>query len=222
MTRPRIVIVGASGHGRVALDAARCQDRYELVGWTDTFVAAGTELAGLRVLGKPADLDSLAREHRLDGYFLGISDNTTRAKVHTMIQELRPGLEMFSILHPTAVIARDVDVGAGTLVLAGAVVNTNCRIGTGCIVNTRASLDHDGIMHPWSCLLPGVVTGGNVEIGEFSCVCLGATLAHKVHIGTHTVVGAGSVVLADVPPLSLAYGVPARVVRSRLPGERHF
>jgi sugar O-acyltransferase (sialic acid O-acetyltransferase NeuD family) len=222
MTRPRIVIVGASGHGRVALDAARCQDRFELVGWTDTFVAAGTELAGLQVLGKPADLDALAREHRLDGYFLAISDNTTRAKVHDMIQQLRPGLELFSILHPASVIARDVEVGAGTLVLAGAVVNTNCRIGTGCIVNTRASLDHDGILHPWSCLLPGVVTGGNVEIGEFSCVCLGATLAHKVRVGAHTVIGAGSVVLADVPPLSLAYGVPARVVRNRQPGERHF
>jgi sugar O-acyltransferase (sialic acid O-acetyltransferase NeuD family) len=222
MTRPRIVLVGASGHGRVALDAARCQDRFDLVGWTDTFVAAGTELAGLQVLGKPADLDALAREHRLDGYFLAISDNTTRAKVHDMIQTIRPGLELFSILHPASVIARDVEVGAGTLVLAGAVVNTNCRIGTGCIVNTRASLDHDGILHSWSCLLPGVVTGGNVEIGEFSCVCLGATLAHKVHVGAHTVIGAGSVVLADVPPLSLAYGVPARVVRSRQPGERHF
>ncbi len=222
MTRPRIVLVGASGHGRVALDAARCQDRFDLVGWTDTFVAAGTELAGLQVLGKPAELDALAREHRLDGYFLAISDNTTRAKVHDMIQQLRPSLELFSILHPASVIARDVEVGAGTLALAGAVVNTNCRLGTGCIVNTRASLDHDGILHPWSCLLPGVVTGGNVEIGEFSCVCLGATLAHKVHVGAHTVIGAGSVVLADVPPLSLAYGVPARVVRSRQPGERHF
>jgi len=222
MTRPRIVIVGASGHGRVALDAARCQDRVELVGWTDTFVVAGTELAGLRVLGKPADLNDLAREHRIDGYFLGISDNSTRAKVHEMIRQLRPDLEFMSIVHPAAVVARDVDVGAGTLILAGAVVNTNCQIGTGCIINTRASLDHDGVMHPWSCLLPGVVTGGNVEIGEYSCVCLGCTVAHKVHIGAHTVIGAGSVVLADVPPLSLAYGVPARVVRSRLPGDRHF
>ncbi len=222
MTRPRIVIVGASGHGRVALDAARCQDRFDVVGWIDTFVAAGTELAGLRVLGPPAALDALAREHQLDGYFLGISDNVTRAKVHESLKQLHPDLQLTSLVHPSAVIARDVEVGAGSLILAGAVVNTNARIGMGCIVNTRASLDHDGEMKPWSSLLPGVVTGGNVEIGEFSCVCLGATLAHKVRIGSHTVIGAGSVVLADVPPLSLAYGVPARVVRSRQAGERHF
>ncbi len=220
--RPRIVIVGASGHGRVALDAARSQDSCEIVGWTDTFVPVGTELAGLGVLGKPADLDSLASEYRLDGYFLAISDNSTRAKVHEMIHQLRPQLELVTIVPPRSIIARDVELGSGSLVLAGAVVNANCRIGTGCIVNTRASLDHDGVMHPWSCLLPGVVTGGNVEIGEFSCICLGTTVAHKVRVGAHSVIGAGSLVLADIPPLSLAYGVPARVVRSRQPGERHF
>jgi len=222
MTRPRILLVGASGHGRVALDAARCQNQFEVVGWADTNVPAGTEVAGLPVLGKTADLATLAQQHRVDGFFLGISDNVTRAKVYDSIRQACPQLDFVSLIHPAAIVARDVEIGPGCLILAGAIVNTNCRIGIGCIVNTRASLDHDGVLHPWSSLLPGVVTGGNVEIGEFSCVCVGSTLAHKVHVGPHTVVGAGSVVLADLPPLSLAYGVPARVVRSRAAGERHF
>lgn len=222
MTRTRILLVGASGHGRVALDAARCQNQFDIVGWADTNVPEGTEVAGLRVLGKTADVAALAQQHRIDGFFLGISDNVTRAKVYDSIHQACPQLEFVRLIHPAAVIARDVEIGPGCLILAGAIVNTNCRIGIGCIVNTRASLDHDGILHPWSSLLPGVVTGGNVEIGEFSCVCVGSTLAHKVHVGPHTVVGAGSVVLADLPPLSLAYGVPARVVRSRAAGERHF
>jgi sugar O-acyltransferase (sialic acid O-acetyltransferase NeuD family) len=222
MSLPRIVLVGASGHGRVALDAARCQNRYQVVGWLDTFVAAGTGIAGLNVLSKPADLDRLSAEHRIDGFFVGISDNLTRASVCESIRKLCPQLEFVTIIHPSAVVARDVEVGPGSLILAGAVVNTNSRLGTGCIVNTRASLDHDGEMRDYSCLLPGVVTGGNVVIGEFSCICLGAHLAHKVRIGEHSVVGAGAVVLADIPSYSLAYGVPARVARSRQAGERHF
>lgn len=222
MSLPRMVMVGASGHGRVALDAARCQGQYEIVGWADTFVAEGTEVAGLKVLGKPSDMVRLAAAHRLDGFFLGISDNVIRSKVHDTIRETCPGLEFVRIIHPSAVVAADVEVGPGTLILAGAVVNTQSRIGPGCIVNTRASLDHDGEMKPWSCLLPGVVTGGNVVIGEYACVCLGAHLVHKVRIGDHAVIGAGSVVLADVPGCTLAYGVPARVIRPRQPGERHF
>ena len=222
MSLPRIVIVGASGHGRVALDAARCQGRYEVVGWADTFVAVGTELAGLQVLGKTAELDRLAAEHRLDGYFLAVSNNPTRAQVHESLRQLCPRLELVSLIHPSAVVAGDVSVGPGSLILAGAVVNTGSRLGTASIVNTRASLDHDGELQDCACLLPGVVTGGNVTIGTCACVCLGAHLSHKVRIGEHTVVGAGSVVLADLPAYSLAYGVPARVIRRREAHERHF
>lgn len=222
MALPRILFVGASGHGRVAFDAARCQGRFELLGFADNAVPVGTAVLGATVLGKTAELDRLAAEHRADGYFLGISDNVVRAKVHEMLRQLCPRLELVSVIHPSAVVARDVEIGAGSLVLAGAVINTLSRVGTACIVNTRSSLDHDGEMKAYSSILPGVVTGGNVVIGEFSCVCLGAHLSHKVNIGEHTVVGAGSVVLGDLPSFSLAYGVPARVIRARQAGERHF
>lgn len=222
MALPRILFVGASGHGRTAFDAARCQGAFELLGFADNAIPPGTAVAGSTVLGKTAELDRLAAEHRADGYFLGISDNVTRAKVHEILRQQCPRLELVSVIHPSAVVARDVEIGPGSLVLAGAVINTGSRVGTAAIVNTRASLDHDGEMKAYSCLLPGVVTGGNVVIGEFSCVCLGAHLSHKVVIGEHTFVGAGSVVLKDIPAYSLAYGAPARVVRARVAGERHF
>jgi len=222
MNRPRIILIGASGHGRVALDAALCQNRFEVIGWADSNIAEGMLVAGRPVLGKTADMARIASEHDLHGFFLAISDNVTRASVHAMIRASVPDLDFVSIVHPSAVVASNATVGPGSLLLAGAVLNSMATIGTGCIVNTRASLDHDGIMHPWSSLLPGVVTGGNIELGEFSCVCIGAVLAHKVRIGEHTVVGAGAVVLSDLPPCTLAYGVPARVIRDRKPGERHF
>ncbi len=222
MNRPRIILIGASGHGRVALDAALCQDRFEVVGWADSNIPEGTQIADRPVLGRTADIARMTREHNLQGFFLAISDNVTRATVHAMIRASVPDLDFVSIVHPSAVVASNATVGPGSLLLAGAVLNSFANIGIGCIVNTRASLDHDGVMHPWSSLLPGVVTGGNTEIGEFSCVCIGAILAHKVRIGENSVVGAGAVVLSDLPPCTLAYGVPARVIRTRKPGERHF
>lgn len=222
MSLPRLILIGASGHGRVVLDAVRRAGCYEPIGWADTAIPEGTEVARLRVLGRTADLPRLAAEHRADAYFLAISDNVVRSKVAQTLRESCPGLEFARVIHPAATVAEDVVMGPGCLVLAGAVINANCRVGTGCIVNTRASLDHDGLMKDWSCLLPGVCTGGNVAIGEYACICIGATLAHKVEIGDHTVVGAGAVVLANQPAHSLVFGVPARVARARQPGERHF
>lgn len=222
MCDQRIFIVGASGHGRVALDAVRCAEKYDVVGFIDTYVEKGTHVAGLEVLGSPSDISGLSANFGIGGYFLAISDNCTRSKMNDVIAGCCQDLAMVTIIHPSAVVARDAEIGAGSLILAGAVVGTNCRLGVGTIVNTRASLDHDGELGDYASLLPGVVTGGNVKVGRFSCVCLGAHVGHGVRIGEHCMIGAGSVVLRDVEGYTLSYGVPARPVRKREAGERHF
>jgi sugar O-acyltransferase (sialic acid O-acetyltransferase NeuD family) len=217
-----MVIVGASGHGVVALDAARQQGCYEVVGFLDSFRPAGQVVAGLPILGHPEQLASLIKKHQFRGVFLGISNNWTRKEVHEKMRASGPDFEAVSVVHPLSTVADGVEVGAGSLILAGAIVNVGCRVGQHCIINTKSSLDHDSEMKPYASLLPGVTTGGNVVVGECSCVCIGATLAHRVTVGEHAYVGAGAVVLRDVPPLTLAAGVPAKVIRNRLIGERHF
>ena len=113
-------------------------------------------------------------------------------------------------------------VGAGTVLMAGVVVNSDSRIGAHCILNTRASLDHDCIMDDFSSLAPGVTVGGVARIGMYSAVSLGANIIHGKNIGAHTVVGAGALVQKDIPDHCVAYGVPARVVRPRAEGERYL
>jgi sugar O-acyltransferase (sialic acid O-acetyltransferase NeuD family) len=218
----RIAIVGASGHGVVALDAALREARYEVAGWLESYKPAGQMVAGWPILGRPDQVVEVRRAHHFDRIFLGVSDNWTRHLLWEQIHAAAPELQLASVIHPQSVIAPGCSIGAGTLVLAGAIINCGCRVGENCIVNTKASLDHDSEMKPYSSLLPGVTTGGGVVIGGYSCVCLGASLSHRVNIGEHTVVGAGAVVLKDLPPYTLAYGVPARVVRPRTQGERHF
>jgi sugar O-acyltransferase (sialic acid O-acetyltransferase NeuD family) len=142
--------------------------------------------------------------------------------VYEKMRAVVPDFELISIIHPASSVAKTATIGDGTLILAGAIVNPGCTIGANCIVNTKASLDHDSEMKPYSSILPGVTTGGNVVIGAFSCICVGTAISHRVTVGEHVFVGAGSVVLDDIPSYVLAYGTPAKVVRSRAPGERHF
>jgi sugar O-acyltransferase (sialic acid O-acetyltransferase NeuD family) len=218
MPNRKAALVGSSGHARVILDILKCQGKYQVVGFIDSYKPVGTEQMGLPVLGTEMDLPTM----EVDAVFVAIGDNAVRARLTERIRTVCPGIEFLVAIHPAAVVASDAIVGAGTAIMAGAVVNPGCEIGEGCIVNTRASLDHDGRMADFSSLAPGVVTGGNVHVGRGAAIGIGASIFHGVSVGEDAVVGGGSVVTRDVAALSVAYGVPAKAVRTRQPGEKYL
>jgi sugar O-acyltransferase (sialic acid O-acetyltransferase NeuD family) len=215
----RIVILGASGHGKVVLDIARCQARYEVTGFLDSTVRAGTVVCGTPVLGAEQCLPELVSGMGVDGVFIAIGDNWSRLQAAERIRKTIPDLGFATLVHPSAQIASGVEIGQGTAIMAGTVINPDARIGEFCILNTRASLDHDSVMADGSSLGPGVVTGGNVRIGELSAIGIGATLIHRISIGSHTVIGAASLVTGDIPDGVVAYGVPAKIIRERSPSD---
>lgn len=217
----RIVIVGASGHGLVTLEAALAQG-YEVAGFLDSFKPVGYEVFGYRVLGHPDDLAFLMKKHSFTGGVLAISNNFSRFCVASKISQLVPNFEFATIIHPSAWISPSAVIGVGTLVLTGAIIHARCQVGIHAIINTKASLDHESKLGNFASILPGVTTGGAVQIGDFSCICAAVTLSHKAVVGRHTVVGAGSLVLRSLPDEVLAYGIPARVIRARKQDECHF
>ena len=77
-------------------------------------------------------------------------------------------------------------------------------------------------MAEFSSLGPAATTGGGVHVGAYSTIGIGATVVQEITIGEHTVVGAGAVVLHSLPREIVAYGTPARLIRSRRMGERYF
>jgi sugar O-acyltransferase (sialic acid O-acetyltransferase NeuD family) len=217
-----IVLVGSSGHTKVIIDIVEREGQYGIAGLIDSFRGVGEMTLGYRILGREADLAGLIDPYDLKGAIVAIGDNSVRARVAASIGTLCPGLPFVSAIHPTASIARDVTIDAGSVVMAGVVVGPCCKVGRFCILNTRASLDHDSVMEDYSSLAPGVTTGGNCHIGGYSAVSIGAVLRHGVTVGEHAVVGAGSTVLRDVEPFSITYGTPAEKIRDRRPGEGYL
>ncbi len=214
-----IVVVGTSGHAKVVADIIEREGKHRIVGLIDSFRPMGDLSFGYRVLGAEEDLPALVDRHDLSGGVIAIGDNWTRYLMAQRIMAVLPTFDFVSACHPSAQLARGVTVGRGTVVMAGAIVNSDSAVGEFCIVNTRASLDHDGVMEDFSSLAPSATTGGNVRIGAYSAIGLGAAVIQGRTIGTQTVIGAGAVVLDDVPDLCVAYGVPAKVVRKRREGE---
>jgi sugar O-acyltransferase (sialic acid O-acetyltransferase NeuD family) len=220
--KQNIVIIGSSGHAKVIIDIVEKEGRYKIAGFLDTFKKVGEIVFGYKVLGEERDLPDIIRDKKLSGCIIAIGDNWIRNLLKNKIQEVAPSFAFMTTIHPSAMIARGVTLGCGVVIMAGAVINSECTIGDFCIINTNSSIDHDGVMGEFSSIAPGAVAGGTVKIGKYSVISIGAKIIHGVEIGEHSVVGAGSIVLENVSDNVVAYGAPAKKIRERSAGDKYL
>lgn len=217
-----IVIIGASGHGSVVLDCIEREGIHDVAGFIDSFQKKGTKKFGYEVLGDESDLPLIIEKYGIVGGIVAIGDNWTRSEMVHKIVRIVKDFNFISVIHPDASIGKGVEMGKGTTIMPGAVINCNAKVGDFCIVNTNASLGHDGVLSNFSSLSPGVCVGGNFKLGMFSAISLGAKIIENITIGAHSVIGAGSLVLNDIHDRVLAYGSPAHIIRKRLVGESYL
>ena len=208
----RIVIWGASGHALVVADIVRLSATYEIAGFLDDVEPKrhNTNFHGVSILGGREQLDTL-RDSGVEYLIVGVGDCAARLKLAEVARE--KGFSLATAIHPRAVIAAGVEIGPGTMVAAGAVINPGSRIGSNVIINTSASVDHECVIDDGAHIGPGVNLGGNVTVGTGSWIGIGAKIRDGVVIGARSIVGAGAVVLRDVPDETVAFGVPAKVKR---------
>lgn len=206
------MIWGASGHASVVADIVRCRDEYEIVGFLDDVSPehAGSSFCEAPILGGREQLDGLL-EDGIEHLILGFGN--CDARLHLAKFSTEKGFRLATAIHPKATVAYNVEVGDGTVIVAGAVVNPGAEVGDNVIINTSASVDHDCIIEDGAHICPGACLAGEVRVGRGSWVGVGATAVDGVCIGEGTMVGAGSVVVGDIPAGVVAYGVPARIIR---------
>jgi|SRR5579872_1063185 len=212
MNIQRIFVYGASGHGKVVADILLARKDCEFAGFIDD----GSQLQGASVLGHPVFGDGpwLQQESRRVRVrvALGVADNKIR---HRLAEKCRSwGIEAISLVHPTASVSDSARLEPGTIVMAQAAINPNARIGRGAIVNTAAVVEHDVEIGEFGHVAPNSAMAGASRLGAFSMLGIGAVVIQCVRVGSNTIVGAGSVVSRDIGNDVVAYGVPARVVRS--------
>jgi UDP-N-acetylbacillosamine N-acetyltransferase len=206
----RLAIWGASGHAAVVADIVRLERRYELVCFIVDTVAPVRHRLPAPVFSGLEQLDFL-RSRGVSHLIVAVGDCAARARLaETAVSR---GLELATAVHPQATIASCVDVGAGTVIVAGAVVNPGTSIGRNVIVNTAATIDHDCVIGDAVHIGPGCHLGGSVTVGRETWLGIGAIVRDRIMIGNRVVVGAGAVVVADLAGGVLTYGVPARVIK---------
>lgn len=194
-------IIGASGHGKVVADIAKKLGYEEIVFFDDN--KAVDRCGVYPVVGDTQDIF----HHNCDA-FVAIGNPNVRSRVQEQLEQA--GKNVPVLLHPNAVVAENVQLGAGTVVVAGAVVNPGAQIGKGCIINTCSSVDHDCIVEDYVHVSVGAHVAGTVQIGHHTWVGAGATVSNNLNICANCMIGAGSVVCKDIVEQGTYIGVPAR------------
>lgn len=204
-------VFGASGHGKVVIDAVRRSGHAVLLLVDDDISRIGGELLGQAVACSRGGL--LEAREKCPRGIVAIGDNAARVAVAAWLRE--QGFSFATVIDPSAVISTTASIGTGTLVLAQAAVNADARVGEHVIINTAATVDHDCVVGDGVHLAPGVHLCGGVGVGAGALVGAGAVVVPGVCIGPGALIGAGSVVLSDIPADARAAGNPCRVMAAR-------
>lgn len=197
-----LIIIGASGHGKVIAEIAEINGYSNII-----FLDDNPEIkfcGNYRVIGGCIE----ANKHKDSDFIVAIGNATIRARIQTELASA--GVRFVSIVHPDAVISKSADIGEGTVVMAGAVINADVKIGQGCIINTCASVDHDCDVGDFVHVSVGAHVAGTVKIGDNTWIGAGAVVSNNINITSDCMIGAGAVVVNDLIEPATYIGVPAR------------
>ena len=196
----RLIIIGASGHGKVVADIAT-YNGYKNIVFLDNDPEIET-CAGFPVIGP----DTMTSE--LDGdVFVAVGKTETRKK----LMEREKARTFPVLIHPSAVIAESAEVGVGSVIMAGAVINPGARIGKGCIINTSSSVDHDCVIGDYVHISVGTHLAGTVVVGTGTWIGTGAIVSNNINICGGCTIGAGAVVIKSIDEPGTYIGVPAKL-----------
>jgi len=204
-----LIIVGTGGHSRVVADAA-LESGFQLIGFVDlSYKGSEEDILGFPVLGGRDVLDGFDSGQTLISVAVG--NNCQRAECYFELKRL--GFSFASIIHPTAVLSKHIEIGEGCFINSNVVVNAGVVIGNNCIVNTGSIIEHECMIGDSSHIGPGVRVGGRTSIGRNSFVGIGSSVIEYIDIGDDVIVGAGSVVINDIIEKTTVVGIPAKVIR---------
>lgn len=194
-----IIILGGGGHARVVIDALRSAGQ-RILGVIDPKPEVAESLPdGIPLLGP--DLAAARPDHVLLALGVGSTDVGTKNPRPSLYESSKSaGFTFVSFQHPSAILAGNAKFGEGAQIMAGAVLQTGVRLGVNCIINTRASLDHDCQIGDHAHIAPGAVLSGGVIIGDGCHIGTGAIVIHNIRIGAGAMISAGAVITRDVLP----------------------
>jgi sugar O-acyltransferase (sialic acid O-acetyltransferase NeuD family) len=153
---------------------------------------------GYAVIATDYDLPQMIKDYQYA--FISVGQiNSPKRRIHLYERLLELGFILPTIIAPTAHVSHHATVGAGTIVMHGAIVNASARVGNNCIINTRALIEHDSIVADHCHVSTGALLNGSVRIGEGSFIGSGCVIRDGISLGRNCIVGMGVSVRHNQP-----------------------
>ena len=118
-----------------------------------------------------------------------------------------------NIIHPTAIVGENVDIGYGNYIAAGVTISPNVRIGNFCLINNNCNIGHDVIIEDYAVINPLAAISGNVHISHGALIGGHSAIIQDTTIGKYAKIGLGAFVIKDVPAMTTVICEPAKSLK---------
>jgi sugar O-acyltransferase (sialic acid O-acetyltransferase NeuD family) len=212
---PEVILWGGTGQAKMVRPIIEHFGARVIAVFDDT-VGLAPPFPDVPVYGGWSAFEQWIVGRRADGLGFSVTIGNPHGRVRVRLHDklVAAGLHPVTVVHPNTSVAGSAVIGEGSQILPGAVIGVDAFLGRQCIINTRASIDHEDVLEDGVEVSPGATLCGLVYVEENGWIGAGATVLPRVHIGADAIVGAGAVVTRHVPSGARVVGVPARQMKA--------
>ena len=193
----KILLIGAGGHARSCIDVLEEENQFEIAGLIEKGESISNESLGYPVIGTDDDLKGLRKQYKNALITVGqIKSPKIRIKLYQLLKELDFTLPV--IVSPHAYVSKHAQIGEGSIIMHGVIINANAKIGNNCIINNKSLIEHDAVIGDHCHIATGAIINGEVSVGNETFIGSGAITKQCISIGNNCIVGAGIILKNDV------------------------
>ena len=221
----KLVIFGSGFQAKVIFYSIVTNSKYKFLGFVDNKKINSTVLTynkkNYKIIDDLINCKNLKKIKKLNG-IIGIGSNFIRKKVFDKINETKININWETIFFKNSNVSENVKIGNGSVIMGNVFINNNSIIGSHCIINSGSLIEHDNTFCDFSSTGPGVVTGGDVVVGDLSHLGMGSIILNGKKIHSNSVIGAGSLVTKNCKSYGVYYGLPAKKIKKRKFNENYL
>lgn len=207
----KVIIAGAGTYGAVYHNYITEQGIHEVLGFADDDPSKiGTKVCGVNVICSTKNYKKL-KEFGVEGVFCPIGDNKIRYKILSDFND--NGFETPGFIHDSVIISKDITLGKGVYILPGSIIMPFVNICDYVMISMGVKIAHHTNLRKASFISTGANIGANIDFGEYAFAGIGSTVTTGVnHVGKSATIGAGAVIIRDVPANAVVVGNPGRII----------
>lgn len=209
----KVAIFAAGGLAKVVCEALKLRGQHKIVGFFDDTKKG--QFCGYPILGKCFQYRNICKKLKIEAVIIafGYYFLDKRLLYYKKIANEKK-IDFVNAIHPKVIVSADAKIGRGVYIGPGVIINTGAKIGDNSVIWSGAIIEHDNIIGKNVFITPGVKTAGYAEVGDNSFIGMGTNIT-KVKIGKNVTVGAASLVLDDIKSNKYAFGIPAKIVKTK-------